>query len=185
VGKSRIGSTLHRCERSVFLLHPHHFPVAGTLEHAQTLLHQQYDPPPNTAKSSLNLTPKRDIHADPVHSLLRFSQIVSEFSIVRLSCHYASGPRFFEADFCKSSQRNLTNPVRTLTLDVKNLARSRTALELRPCRNGFAIPIDKDRGNAKWIRPANPSVLSGSARSPQLGLREPSPPHGNIRPYRL
>ncbi len=69
VGKSRIGATLYRRERSVFLLHTNHFPVAGTLDHAQTLLHQQYEPPPNTAKSSLYLTPKRDIHAEPVQGM--------------------------------------------------------------------------------------------------------------------
>jgi hypothetical protein len=71
VGKSRIGATLHRCEPSVFLLHTNHFPVAGTLDHAHTFFHpqtQQYESPPNTAKSSLNLTPKRDIHAEPVHT---------------------------------------------------------------------------------------------------------------------
>ena len=70
VGKSRIEATLHRCERSVFLLH--HFPVAGTLNSTQTFCHpqtQQYEPPPNTAKSSLNLNPKKDIHAEPLQSL--------------------------------------------------------------------------------------------------------------------
>src|ERR1700738_1316110 len=69
VGKSRIEATLHRCERSVFLLHTNHFPVAGTLNSTQTFCHpqtQQYEPPPNTAKSSLNLNPKKDIHAEPL-----------------------------------------------------------------------------------------------------------------------
>jgi hypothetical protein len=55
------------------LLHAHHFPFARTLDHAQTLLHQQYGTPSNTAKSSLNLTPKRDIHAEiPGCGLHRF-----------------------------------------------------------------------------------------------------------------
>src|SRR5260370_22531837 len=81
VGKSRIGATLYRRERSVFLLHTNHFPVAGTLDHAQTLLHQQYEPPPNTAKRSSYLTPKRDIHAEPVHRSLRLRFI---------ACHYPS-----------------------------------------------------------------------------------------------
>jgi hypothetical protein len=72
VGKSRIGATLHRCERPVFVLHTNHFPVAGTLDQAQTFLFtlssatQQYEPPSNTAKSSLKLIPKRDIHAEPL-----------------------------------------------------------------------------------------------------------------------
>ena len=79
VGKSRIGATLHRCERSVFLLHSHHFPVAGTLDHAQTLLHQQSDPQPNKAKSSLSLSPKRDIHAEPVHDQACFSDQYWDF----------------------------------------------------------------------------------------------------------
>src|SRR3982074_2664039 len=74
VGKSRIEATLHRCERSVFLLHTNHFPVAGTLNPTQTFCHpqtQQYEPPPNTAKSSLNLNPKKDIHAEPLQSQSR------------------------------------------------------------------------------------------------------------------
>src|SRR5258705_9640957 len=41
VGKSRIGAPLYRRERPVFLLHTNHFPVAGTLDHAQTFFHPQ------------------------------------------------------------------------------------------------------------------------------------------------
>jgi len=85
VGKSRIEATLHRCERSVFLLHTNHFPVAGTLNPTQTFCHpqtQQYEPPPNTAKSSLNLNPKKDIHAEPLqffHDILSSKILVASF----------------------------------------------------------------------------------------------------------
>src|ERR1700730_10432247 len=93
VGKSRIGATLHRCEPSVFLLHTNHFPVAETLDHAHTFFHpqtQQYESPPNTAKSSLNLTPKRDSDAVPGQKIARSCWSLAIFrrspSSTKISC---------------------------------------------------------------------------------------------------
>ena len=48
VGMSRIGATLHRCERPVFVLHTNHFPVAGTLDQAQTFFSPFHPQPNNT-----------------------------------------------------------------------------------------------------------------------------------------
>jgi hypothetical protein len=68
VGKSQVEAALDRCDRSAFIPHNHHFPVVWTLTntfiHPQ---HHQYELQNNTWKSSLNLTPKRDIHAEPLH----------------------------------------------------------------------------------------------------------------------
>jgi hypothetical protein len=116
VGKSRIGATLHRCERSLFPLHPNDFPVAGTLDQAQTLLSpatQQYEPPSDTAKSSLKLIPKRDIHAEPLQ-VSDVSGCNRQFKacIVR---HYFSHIGFYFCGFWPLTFRNLERVARVIS----------------------------------------------------------------------
>jgi len=80
VGKSRIEAALERCDRSVILLHNHHFPIAWTLDRDHALFHtqhQQYEPQLTHGKVSLDLTPKRDIHAESVRSDLNSGSMFS------------------------------------------------------------------------------------------------------------
>jgi len=71
VGESRIAAALERCDRSVILLHNHHFPIAWTLDQDHTFFHtqhQQCELQLTHGKVSLDLTPKSDIHAESVRS---------------------------------------------------------------------------------------------------------------------
>src|ERR1700674_4783746 len=80
VGKSQAEAALDHYDRSSFLPHNHHFPVARTL--TNTFIHPQYKPQNNTGKSSLNLTPKRDIHAEPLQDRLGARRGESLFSLM-------------------------------------------------------------------------------------------------------